>query len=72
MPNSKIVKFLIIPTDGPWDTIFYMCGSCGDVVKTRDCETHAKDKHNADGCTLYTHAETAMTDTLEEPLNGVG
>jgi hypothetical protein len=59
MADKKIVKFLLILTDGPWDTIFYMCGSCGEAVKARDCEMHAKTEHMADGCTLYKSAVEA-------------
>jgi hypothetical protein len=29
-----------------------MCGSCGEAVKLRDVEDHAKEKHGADGVNL--------------------
>lgn len=57
---QKIVKFLIIPTDGPWDVIFYMCGGCGHAIKLRDVEEHAMKEHKADGVELFEKVEDAL------------
>jgi hypothetical protein len=57
--DQQTVKFLLIPTDGPWDTIFYMCGRCAHAIKLRDVEEHAKTEHNADAVQLYKKADDA-------------
>jgi hypothetical protein len=65
--TDKIITMLEIPTDGPWDTIFYMCGMCLDAVKLRDVEEHARD-HGVDGVKLYSKelVVEAIKDELEK------
>lgn len=55
----KIVKFLLIKQENPWNPIFYMCGGCGHAIALRDVETHAREKHIADGVDLFEVADQA-------------
>lgn len=56
---DKMITMLLIPDAGPWSTIFYMCGSCGEAIKLRDVEEHAREAHKADGVKLFEQSTEA-------------
>lgn len=46
-PAGKLVKFIKIHDDSPWEQDYYMCGMCGHAISFRTIERHAKESHGA-------------------------
>jgi hypothetical protein len=46
-PAGKLVKFLKIHDESPWDVDWYMCGMCGHAVMESQAVRHGRNAHKA-------------------------